>query len=70
MQSYHEGGRSRGQSEAVLVLYDLADPEAWQRAGDELEAWGKERTSVHRLGCEHVIIEYRSGGLLDVSEPA
>jgi hypothetical protein len=64
MESYHD------KPGCTLVLYDLADPEAWQRAGDELEAWGKKRTAVHRLGSEHVIIEYRAGGAGDLRELA
>lgn len=64
MESYHEGGQS------TLVLYDLRDASAWQRAGDELQVWGKERTSVHRFGSDHVVIEYRAGGAADLQEPA
>lgn len=64
MESYHE------RCESTLVLYDLGDPEAWKRAGGELQAWGKERALVHRFGSDHVVIEYRAGGLADVQEPA
>lgn len=64
MGGYHEGGQS------TLVLYDLRDAEAWQRAGEELQAWGKVRTSVHSLSPDHVIIEYRPGGAADLRELA
>lgn len=64
MGGYHEGGLS------TLVLYDLRDVLAWQRAGDELQAWSRERTVVHRFGSDHVIIEFRAGGFADVQESA
>lgn len=56
MESYHDRGAS------TLVVYDLRDALAWQRAGDELQAWGKEQTLVHRFGSDHIVIEYRAGG--------
>lgn len=62
--SYHEGGQG------TWVLYDLQDASAWKRAGDELAAWGKERAVVHRFGPDHVLVEYRAGGLADLQEPA
>lgn len=62
MEGYHEGGQG------TWVLYDLRDASAWQRAGDELTAWGKERTSVHRFGSEHVVIEFKPGGAADLRE--
>ncbi len=48
--------------EAIVVLYDLRDPDAWERAGRERRAWGRERTVVHALDNDHVVIEFMPGG--------
>lgn len=54
-------------NEALVVLYDLADPDAWERAGRERRAWGRERTVVHALDNDHVVIEFMPGGALEAS---
>lgn len=64
MQSYHEGAQS------TWVLYDLGDASAWQRAGDELEAWGKNRTKIHALGTDHILVEFYAGGARDLEGTA
>lgn len=64
VSSYHEHG------ESTLALYDLSDPGAWERAGRELEAWGKSRSAVHTLDPDHIVIEYLAGGAVDIQEPA
>ncbi len=51
----------------VVKVYDLRDPEAWERAGRERCAWGRERTEIHRLDNDHVIIEFKPGGALEAS---
>ncbi len=53
--------------ERILVLYDLADPEAWNRAGEERRAWGREWTVVHALDRDHVVIEFLPGGVRELS---
>jgi hypothetical protein len=55
-----------GFGEATLVLYDLRDPEVWERAGRERRAWGRERTEIHGLDNDHVIIVFRAGGALEL----
>ena len=50
---------------AVVKVYDLRDPEAWERAGREHAAWGRERSEIHRLDNDHVIIEFKPGGALE-----
>ena len=52
---------------AVVKIYDLRDPEAWERAGRERAAWGRERSEIHRLDNDHVIIEFKPGGGQEVS---
>jgi hypothetical protein len=51
----------------VVKVYDLCDPEAWGRAGRERAAWGRERSEIHRLDNDHVIIEFKPGGALEAS---
>lgn len=51
----------------VLVVYDLRDPDAWQRAHDELEVWGREMAKIHALGLNHIVIEFLPGGALGAS---
>ncbi len=53
--------------ESTLVLYDLRDPEAWDRAGRERRAWGRERAVSHAVDNDHIVIEFRPGGALEVS---
>lgn len=51
----------------ILKVYDLRDPHAWMRAGQERSAWGRYRTEIHRLDNDHVVIEYKPGGALEAS---
>ncbi len=53
--------------EAILVFYDLRDPVQWTAAGEERRAWGRERTEIHVLDNDHIVIEYMAGGALEVS---
>lgn len=48
--------------ESTWVLYDLSDPEAWSRAGEERRAWGQEFAEIHRPGNDHVVIVYQPVG--------
>lgn len=63
---YHEAGpgslRDGRGDQGLLVVYDLADPEAWDRAGQERRAWGVEFADVHALDNDHVAIVFRPGG--------
>ncbi len=52
---------------AVVKVYDLRDPDAWERAGRERAAWGRQWTEIHTLDNEHVIIEFKPGGALEAS---
>ena len=52
---------------AVVKIYDLRDPDAWERAGRERAAWGRKRTEIHRLDNDHVAIEFKPGGALEAS---
>ena len=53
--------------EAVFVVYDLRDPDAWTRAREQRAAWGRGRTEIYALDNDHVIIEFRAGGALGES---
>ncbi len=52
---------------AIAVLYDLRDPAQWAAAGETRRAWGRERTEIHVLDNDHIVIEYMAGGALEVS---
>ena len=54
-------------TEAILVAYDLRDPEAWERAREHRQAWGRERTRIHTVTNDVVVIEYLPGGALGES---
>lgn len=56
-----------GRIGAVVKAYDLRDPEAWERAGRERAAWGREMSEIHRLDNDHVIIVFKPGGALEAS---
>ena len=55
------------QATSTLAMYDLRSPEAWKRGRRERAACGKSCTSIHCLGTDHIIIEYRAGGALEIS---
>jgi hypothetical protein len=50
---------------SIVKVYDLRDPEVWERAGRELDAWGRSRSVIHTLDLDHVAIEFRPGGALE-----
>ena len=52
---------------AVVKMYDLRDPEAWERAERERAAWGRLWTEIHTLDNDHVIIVFKPGGALEAS---
>lgn len=54
-------------NEAIVVLYDLRDPDDWERAGRERRAWGRERSVVHPLTNDVIAVEYKPGGARELS---
>jgi len=52
---------------AVVMIYDLSDPEAWERTGPERGAWGRERAEIRRLDNDVVVVEFKPGGALEAS---
>jgi hypothetical protein len=54
----HDGCPSR----TVWVAYDLRDPDQWEQARQDREAWGKARSTVHTLDPDHVLIMFHPGG--------
>lgn len=58
---------STDADKAIAVVYDLRDPAQWIDAGKERRAWGRERTVIHTLDSDHIIIEYKAGGALEAS---
>ena len=55
------------ESTEILVLYDLRDPEAWERARADQDAWGRAFTSVYPWGLDHVLIAFRPGDASEAS---
>jgi hypothetical protein len=56
--------KSSPEHTGSMKVYDLRDPEAWERAGRERAAWGRIWTEIHTLDNDHVIIEFKPGGAL------
>ena len=50
------------EDQATWVLYDLRDPEAFERARTDREAWGKDHAHVHPVGLNHVLLVFWPGG--------
>jgi hypothetical protein len=46
----------------VWVVYDLRDPDQWEQARQDREAWGKALATVHTLDPDHVLIMFHPGG--------
>lgn len=53
--------------EAIVVVYDLRDSVQWTTAGEARRAWGRERTAIHTIDNDHIAIEFKPGGALEVS---
>jgi hypothetical protein len=53
--------------EAIVVVYDLTDPDAWERAGRERRAWGRERAIIHPLTNNVIAVEFKPGGARELS---
>ena len=51
---------------SLWVIYDLRDAAQWTAAGEECRAWGRERTEIHSLDNDHVVVEYKPGGALEL----
>ncbi len=50
---------------ALLVVYRLDDPQAWDRARRDRAAWGRNRCIIHTLDLDHIVLEFLPGGALD-----
>jgi hypothetical protein len=48
--------------EALAIVYDLRDPDVWDRARYHRDCWGRIWTDVHTLGTDHVVLVFRSAG--------
>lgn len=55
-----------GFEDAVFFLYDLRYDAAWRRARRERRAWGAERTEIHTLDNDHLVIEFWPGAAQEV----
>ena len=49
-------------SRTLWVAYDLRDPDQWEQARQDREAWGKALATVHTLDPDHVLIMFHPGG--------
>jgi hypothetical protein len=48
-------------SEAMVVLFDLRDPDAWLEAGAIRKAWGPRFSEVYTLDADHVAVVLKPG---------
>lgn len=55
------------EESSILILFDLKDPEQWERSGRERRAWGREHSEIHTITNDIIIIEFRAGGALEAS---
>jgi hypothetical protein len=46
-------------SHALVIVYDLRDPDQWQAAHRHRAAWGRLYTDIHALGHDHVALVFR-----------
>jgi hypothetical protein len=49
------------QPEPFAAIYDLRDPDVWERARYHRACWGKLYTDIHALGTAHVALVFRPG---------
>jgi hypothetical protein len=57
-------------SRTLWVAYDLRDPDQWEQARQDREAWGKALATVHTLDLDHVLIMFHPGGASCESQAA
>jgi hypothetical protein len=50
------------QPEPFTIVYDLRDPDVWERARYQRACWGKLYTDIHALDPDHVALVFRSAG--------
>jgi hypothetical protein len=55
--------KSGPEDTGIIKIYDLRDPDSWEQAGRERDAWGRQWAQIHRLDNDHVIIEFKPGVL-------
>jgi hypothetical protein len=53
------GAVSRPYTTALLVVYDLRDPLAWQAAHRHRGTWGRLYTDIVALDYDHVLLVFR-----------
>jgi hypothetical protein len=62
----HDGCPSR----TLWVAYDLRDPDQWEGARSDREAWGRGFSDVHALDADHILIAFHPGGAGGESQAA
>jgi hypothetical protein len=55
------GPKSRPEH-TVWVFYDLRDPDQWEGARSDREAWGRGLSEVYSLDTDHIVIAFYPGG--------
>ena len=55
-----QGNETTGFREGALVIYDLRDAAAWERAGRDRREWGRHHSAIHELDVDHIIIEFKN----------
>jgi len=61
---------ARPEHTEVMVLYDLSDEAAFERARNDRAAWGRAWSDVHPLDPDRIVIIFRPGGASSALEAA
>jgi hypothetical protein len=57
-----EAARGYIPGQPIWVVYDLRDPDQWERTRDDRDTWGRGLSEVHSLDLDHVVIVFYPGG--------
>jgi hypothetical protein len=49
-------------AQALAMVYDLRDAEAWRLAHEHRRLWGHSYTDCHVLDSDHIVIEFHPRG--------
>jgi len=58
-----EADRGYTPGHPVWVIYDLRDPDQWERARDDRQTWGRGISEVHALDLDHILIAFYTGSV-------
>jgi hypothetical protein len=49
---------------STLEFHDLREPEQWEQAGRDRQAFCRHQTEIHTLTNDVIVIEFRASGTL------